>query len=185
MRTLSHRSLAQTHQEVAKLLDQQFWRWGCDVKHPAGNLLVEYGFERIPPPCRVEGGSSAYRLHIDANRRIILRSFAVFFGDDRFGGILFKRFEGQAFRTPGSDLARVPHTELDLLRMHRSQDQPETRALTAALFRQIVDYETWVYDRHGLDYVEQTLSSRNKRPAVPADRACEDWMKLAMFFASP
>jgi hypothetical protein len=30
----------------ADLLHHQCWAWGADVRHPEGNLLLRYGFER-------------------------------------------------------------------------------------------------------------------------------------------
>ncbi|MCS7071280.1 MAG: hypothetical protein NZM00_07225, partial [Anaerolinea sp.] len=32
------------------LIDAQMWCLGCDVRHPAGNLLCAYGLERRPSP---------------------------------------------------------------------------------------------------------------------------------------
>lgn len=51
------------HQEIAWMLDLQFWLFGCDIKHPQGNLLIELGFERTRPP---EGlsGSTQYQARI-------------------------------------------------------------------------------------------------------------------------
>jgi hypothetical protein len=31
---------------LGPLCEQQFWLFGCDVRRPAGNLLVEWGFTR-------------------------------------------------------------------------------------------------------------------------------------------
>ena len=46
--------------DFTKALGQQLYFWGCDVTHPNGNLLCEYGLERR----KNEGvkGSSCYRL---------------------------------------------------------------------------------------------------------------------------
>ena len=46
--------------DFAKALGQQLYFWGCDVVHPGGNLLCEFGLERQ----KKEGvtGSSCYRI---------------------------------------------------------------------------------------------------------------------------
>ena len=72
---------------LASMMDQQFWRWGCDVKHEAGNLLVEYGglivlsgfsTGMVPAPCCMQSRSRA---------RLEWRRLTLVFGDDAEGSL--------------------------------------------------------------------------------------------------
>ena len=54
------------------LLSQQIWAWGQDVRRKQGNLLIEFGFERVKPPADVEIEDSVYTLRLTKNRTIIL-----------------------------------------------------------------------------------------------------------------
>lgn len=47
--------------DVADGLAQQMFFWGCDARHPAGNLLVRIGLERRPRADSGGEGSSRYR----------------------------------------------------------------------------------------------------------------------------
>ncbi len=64
--------------------------WGADVRRPAGNLLIEYGFERYRPPVEVNG-CSQYILNIGMHRRICLWGFGLYYGRRR--GIYLGRFQ--------------------------------------------------------------------------------------------
>ena len=44
------------------LFSQQIWCWGCDIRRPEGNWLVELGFERMAPPANRESCSSVLRV---------------------------------------------------------------------------------------------------------------------------
>ena len=46
--------------DFTKALGQQLYFWGCDVTHPSGNLLCEYGLERRKN--EDVKGSSCYRI---------------------------------------------------------------------------------------------------------------------------
>lgn len=162
------------------LLDQQMWLWGCDIKHPQGNLLTEYGFRRIPNPDPSSSNSSVYRLELDRHSRVILRGFAVFFGKDFLGGLLFKRFDSQPYRTPATDLADLPFTKFDLPTLGRYGDESqEFCQLASGLFQWIANYDSWVKENFGTGYIEDCLKSRGKQPAVPAIQAESTWLELA------
>ena len=75
----------------AALLHQQCWCWGYDVRRQnadgRANLLVELGFERVPPPDGVHGATT-YRLRQSDGLTITLWGFGLCFGDD--GGRNFR-----------------------------------------------------------------------------------------------
>ena len=78
----------------AALLHQQCWCWGYDVRRQVAgeraNLLVELGFERVPPPDGVHGATT-YRLRQSDGSTVTLWGFGLCFGDEA-GGIFVSRF---------------------------------------------------------------------------------------------
>lgn len=180
MTVVASRDDAKLRQQLAKMMDHQFWRWGCDAKHQDGNLLVRYGFKRIPPLNRQSASSSAYDLRPRAGAQVVLRSFAVFYGDNRLGGLLLKRFDYRPYRTPASEFALAPHEDSDLPCLFpATPDDDGWRSLAVDLVEQIVAYEAWVVGLLGIGYVEETLIVRRKRPFVPADETETAWRRLA------
>lgn len=171
---------ARFHQKVVRLFDQQFWRWGCDVKHTSGNLLVRFGFRRIPPPNPDSSQSSVYLLEIDRCTRVVLRGSAAFFGNDCLGGLLVKRFDSLPYRTPLAHLEELPHTPDCLPPLERFQSaDPHWSELASELFRWIAQYEAWIIREYGSQYVERSLELRGKRPVVEVSALESEWLKLA------
>ena len=75
------------------LLSQQIWYWGQDIRRTQGNLLVEFGFQRVKPPVGEEIEDSVYTLNLTENRSIILRGFGVYYRDNAHGTIFLPRYE--------------------------------------------------------------------------------------------
>jgi hypothetical protein len=139
-----------------RLLNQQCWLWGQDVKNQE-NLLLEFGFERVRAP---EGhtGSSQYTLLLPHNRRVQLWGFGLYFGGD--SGIYFNRLEfapRAAYFNPGWRSA-------DSM---RGLPRCEEFALVAELANWIGSYEAWVTQQHGLAYRERCLVGWSKKSTPP------------------
>jgi hypothetical protein len=58
--------------DLAELLHQQCWCWGCDIKRSDGNLLGRYGARRVPPETRRRDCSTAYHVVCGDDTRIAL-----------------------------------------------------------------------------------------------------------------
>ena len=180
MTVLAASKPARFSQRIVRLLDQQFWRWGCDVKHAGGNLLVRFGFRRIPPPTPGEPKTSVYVLEIDPSIRIVLRGSAAFYGNDQLGGLLIKRFDSQPYRTPQAYLEELPHTPDCLPAVEPFQKtEQQCRKLASELFHWTAQYEAWINSECGVQYVEQSLKLWGKRPAVEASASESRWLELA------
>lgn len=74
-----------------RLLNQQFWLWGQDIRRQEGNVLLHHGFERMRPPDAVQG-SRCYTLRLDPQRTVVLWGFGLFYGDQAHGGLYLSRF---------------------------------------------------------------------------------------------
>lgn len=147
----------------SRLLHAQCWFWGQDIRSPAGNLLLQYGFERFRPPDEAEG-SSAYLLELvsaHAPSRIVLWGFGLFYGINGAGGIFLDRFR---FR-PRS----MPHHTLELPLWRKDQlpeaSVPDEASLVivarmcARLFAWIEAYERWIGGLMGAAHRARCLRS--------------------------
>ena len=152
---------AEWHKTGAHLLNQQLWCWGQDVLFAGGNLLVRHRFQRTARPAD-QLGSSIYRLELGGNRRIVLRGFGVFIGDDRRGGMFLKRFEFSPWITPSTDLRTLAWQASDLPLLNRpacDQELANCRQLLAALIDWTCDYERWVRQVAGAPYRRQVIAT--------------------------
>lgn len=135
------------------LLSQQLWCWGCDILREEGNWLIEIGFERIEAPADREKCSSVYSLELLSGRRVVLRGFGVFYGDDRFGGIFLPRYEFRPRYTTGSALDCPPWSDTDLPKLDTPEESQRDSclSLTVGLTDWIQSYELAVAERQGTD----------------------------------
>lgn len=167
---------------AADLLSQQIWCWGQDVVRPEGNWLCEAGFERIAAPADRENCSSVYRLELPRGRRVVLRGFGVFYGDDPLGGVFLKRYEFRPRYSQRATLETMPWSAGDLPRMLTPTGDQQDRAatLTVELIAWIAGYEATVIEQLGVGYRRATLDrwSSNKRPLVAAEAMTASWQGL-------
>lgn len=128
---------------LEQAFDQQMWCWGRDSTRPEGNLLLEFGFTRQPPPSGSKL-SSTYQLVLADGARLSLNSAGLHF-DDPCGNHLC------LLRGPiEPQLARLP---TDSLR---------------GLLRWLAAYERWVSCRSH-SWRSQTLAARSRRPRFTAE----------------
>ncbi|NWF80359.1 MAG: hypothetical protein HXY37_09970 [Chloroflexi bacterium] len=125
-----------------RLLTQQCWYWGCDVRRPEGNLLLAHGFARMWPPAGVEG-STLYVLEPAPGAQLILWSFGVFFGRAGAGGLFLDRFRFEPLLTDQTTLPPAIWRNEQLPALSRAADPDRARlsALLGDLLRRVVAYE--------------------------------------------
>lgn len=161
----------------AKLLNQQFWLWGQDVRRGEGNLLREFGFAHLRPPPGTQG-SHAYFLGED---RLALWGFGLVARWEDASEIYLGRFRFEPrFRAGDRRLADtfLP-TQLAPLVSPRGEAEWEAAlAAVAATPRWIAAYERWVLPRAGAEYRAACLA-RWKRTASAADEIAPGWDELA------
>lgn len=168
---------------AARLLNQQIWCWGCDVKYGEGNLLVRHGFLRVEKP---PGSPSAslYRLELSPTARVVLRGFGVFYGDDLLGGLFLRRFEFKPQLTPTADLPEAVWSVDDLPPLASPcRDQiPDAERLIANLIEWIQGYEAWISANIGIAYRKRTLTEWNPQhgTTIPAEGVIAAWHALSL-----
>jgi hypothetical protein len=169
---------------AAALMSQQIWCWGQDVKRPEGNWLAEIGFVRNPPPEHRKDCSSVYTLAIGPTRRIVLRGFGVYIGDDEVGGLFIERYGFAPKFSPMSNLACPPWSDKDLPAFDTPKrgQQCDCMILLLRLLDWIRDYEFDLTSRLGIDYRKNTIAKWNngKRLFIPAEQMASSWRKLSM-----
>ncbi len=163
-----------------RLLTQQCWNWGCDVRRPEGNLLLEAGFTRVRPPTGVTG-NTLYALHPSPETQIILWSFGIFFGQAASGGLLLNRFRFAPHSMDTPTLPLTIWTQEHLPPLHRpaAADRERLALLLAGLLDWISAYESTVLAEQGVAYREACLAQWSRRKlGVPAAELPARWAIL-------
>ena len=175
-------------EQAASLLSQQIWCWGQDIMRPQGNWLLEFGFDRIEPPADRAECPSIYKLALPHGRRVLLRGFGVFYGDQKQGGVYLPRYEFQPRYIKHADLANEPWTKADLPKLRRSGKA--RRPACTALVQDLIDW-IWRYELHtaahlGIEYRRKTLLEWDDgtRPVVSAEDLAPAWCALSGLFSS-
>jgi len=161
----------------AALLHQQCWCWGCDIRRPEGNLLLQFGFERFRPPQR-ESGSSRYTLRIHGSATLHLWGFGAAWQDG--GGATFiARYEFQPAPLVARCLAAEIWAREQLLFQPLAQDVRLLSLAHAAHFcRFNAAYERWVLQTAGSRYRQDAIDQW-ETCSVGAGEFAEAWTYLA------
>lgn len=163
-----------------KLLTQQCWCWGQDVKCPSGNLLMQYGFERQRPP-QGESGATTYNLKLLPDARVALWGFGLWYGEEGQGAVFIGRFNFEVLWSEAWDLphqvwippqigefARVPSTRTERV---------ATRRLLSRALLWMQSYESWILETHGVEYRCRCLEKFSK--ALAPEIAVQSWKPLS------
>ena len=169
-------------EHAVDLLSQQIWCWGCDIKRPEGNWLVELGFERTTPPAGRESCSSIYALSLPRGRCVVLRGFGVFYGDPKYGSIFCPRYEFCPLYTTQAKLDRPLWSNTDL--PNSSYQNCSQRNSCVSLMLNLIDwiksYEEQITDRLGIEYRQATLMKwhNGDRPFIASEEIIPAWHEL-------
>ena len=161
-----------------RLLNQQCWCWGCDIRHSAGNLLLDYGCERVRPPERRQG-SSVYTWR-DSSTTVVLWGWGLWYSRGGPQQLYLARYD---VRPQLMELLQPPSTvwamdDLPEARLPQEHEQQQAGALLCGACRWIVAYERWIHQTVGIDYRAECLQRWNKR-SMGAIELCEHWLNLA------
>lgn len=182
LRPQLHRALPPcVQQHGPALLNQQCWLWGCDVRRPEGNLLLEYGFARTRPPEGVTG-SNAYTLVTPAGQQIVLWAFGLWYGDAR-GGLFVGRYQClpllAATATPPA-AAFLPTHVTGVAVPGTAAEWRRGLLLLADALSWIAAYERWVLASVGLPYREACVNAWERGTCrVPPLQALHLWQEFA------
>ncbi|HBE70043.1 MAG TPA: hypothetical protein DDW52_18000 [Planctomycetaceae bacterium] len=173
---------------AADLLSQQLWLWGQDVVHPDGNWLTKVGFQRTPPPPERVDCSSVYSLELGDHRRVILRGFGVFIGDDNIGSLYLGRYRFEPVCSNMAALICPPWSPDDL-----PEFEPATVGNYRSFSRLLVDLLEWIqsYEKDvvrklGADYRRDSIRQwdNGKRRVIPFEETGSAWERLMNLVAA-
>jgi len=151
-----------------RLLHQQCWLWGQDIRRKEGNVLIDRGFRRVRPPEGVEG-SSQYTLPLCEEKHVRLWGFGIYYGAEQ--GVYLNRF---AFRPLEVSLAGDVWTPKAFAALPVSRDFKTI----AGVVRWIVAYEAGVQEELGVAYRMRCLAGWRKR-ALPPCEHLHAWTEFA------
>ena len=164
---------------AVKLLSQQVWCWGRDIERIEGNWLMEIGFERIEPTFRCENYDSIYSLELSNGKRVILRAFGVFYGNNQKEGIYLPRYEFLPKYLRQFNIINLPWEKNDLPELHFPNNSEVSNCvrLVTELVNWIRTYEENVANILGLDYRKSTLYEWQKivGSIIPAKNMISEW----------
>lgn len=168
--------------QATQLYQQQMWLWGQDIRHPQGNLLLQYGFSKRRIVHHKQQ-TSEYTLRL-ADTGGILRLWS-------FGCAWFQQGQGlllprEAFRP--RLLHELPQTVVSPTAWPEAQ-KPRGEAqfaLTYQLLGQLTHtfaaYESWALQQLGPAECSRLLKRWHQRVRIPAEQMAESWMQVASEF---
>ncbi len=166
--------------QAARLLAQQFWLFGCDIRRGDGNLLLQFGFEKCRPPAGSRVTASRYTCVYPSGRGIILWGFGMYWRDPGLGGVYLPRtaFDPMIrMSTAIPDAAWDPGHIDGLVRPVTVCEVDRSRHLLADALAWIRDYEVAVADLVGTSYREHAVATW-KRPCGRAADLPRQWQTV-------
>ena len=167
---------------AARLLSQQVWCWGRDIERPDGNWLMEIGFERIEPTFKCEDCDSIYSLKLPNGKRVMLRAFGVFYGNDQKEGIYLPRYDFLPKYSRRLNIKNPPWEKKDLPKLNFPNNSEITNCVTlvSELVNWIRTYEENVVNVLGIDYRKSTLLEwiKIRGLIIPAEDMVSEWKFL-------
>lgn|GEM_PF-1277671 len=152
-----------------QLLNQQCWIWGQDIQRKDGNLLLEYGFERLRAP-EGKSGSTQYQLRMPCGTVVCLWGYGIYYGLQ--SGLFLNRYEfiGRA-ATVESGWMEIAH--------FRTRPRSYDWHALATVVAWMASYEHWVLDQVGTRERRAALTPW-KKSICGGDEMESAWQQLAM-----
>ena len=167
---------------ASRLLSQQVWCWGQDIERSEGNWLMEIGFDRIEPEFKCDHCDSIYTLELPSGKRVMLRAFGVFYGNDQKEGIYLPRYDFLPKYSRRLNIKNPPWEKKDLPKLNYPNNLEVSNCtfLVSELVNWIRTYEENVVNILGLDYRKSTLLEwiKIRGLVIPAEDMISEWKFL-------
>lgn len=167
---------------ASRLLSQQVWCWGRDIERSEGNWLMEIGFDRIEPEFKCDHCDSIYTLELPSGKRVMLRAFGVFYGNDQKEGIYLPRYDFLPKYSRRLNIKNPPWEKKDLPKLNFPNNLEASNCifLVSELVNWIRTYEENVVNILGLDYRKSTLLEwiKIRGLVIPAEDMVSEWKFL-------
>ena len=167
---------------ASRLLSQQVWCWGRDIERSEGNWLMEIGFDRIEPEFKCDHCDSIYTLELPSGKRVMLRAFGVFYGNNQKEGIYLPRYDFLPKYSRRLNIKNPPWEKKDLPKLNYPNNLEVSNCifLVSELVNWIRTYEENVVNILGLDYRKSTLLEwiKIRGLVIPAEDMVSEWKFL-------
>ena len=167
---------------ASRLLSQQVWCWGRDIERSEGNWLMEIGFDRIEPEFKCDHCDSIYTLELPSGKRVMLRAFGVFYGNNQKEGIYLPRYDFLPKYSRRLNIKNPPWEKKDLPKLNFPNNSEITNCVTlvSELVNWIRTYEENVVNVLGIDYRKSTLLEwiKIRGLIIPAEDMVSEWKFL-------
>jgi hypothetical protein len=169
----------EAERHASRLLDQQFWCWGRDIRHPSGDLLMRAGFSKRKPSARPDAGSS-YTKRLESGVSLTLWGFGVCVSRPDIGAVYLHRFGFKPLMCSATTLGDIASPrELPALTPPRTgADWRAARQLVTELIAWIARYEHDIIEEYGWRYRQECLAARGRPEEVAATDIAAAWERL-------
>jgi hypothetical protein len=163
-----------------RLLQQQFWLWGCDIRRQEGNLLSQLGFEKIKAPPESGLTTSQYNCPLSPTRSIALWGFGMCLGCD-IGGSIFVPRSGLRPRYSATPVCTASAWEAAWFDRLPLPASPREVTGCHHLLGEAIDWIVWYEHRvlaiAGEGYRQRSIDTW-PRAVCPADQIAIRWEQL-------
>ena len=165
------------------LFNQQMWCWGYDIRRASGNLLIQYGFVRLPAPPRVQSTSS-YQLKNEDGFTLTLWGFGMHLNLGTQTGMFIRRSEFVPLPTPSTFDPSTVFSAQEIPPFNGPQncdDAMTLRSMLMTAIERIAEYEQWVIDTVGSSYRNEAVAhwpQRRKYGTMDGTEMAAQWQKL-------
>ena len=143
---------------------------------------MEIGFERIEPTFKCEDCDSIYSSKLPNGKRVMLRAFGVFYGNDQKEGIYLPRYDFLPKYSRRLNIKNPPWEKKDLPKLNFPNNSDITNCvnLVSELVNWIRTYEENVVNVLGIDYRKSTLLEwiKIRGLIIPAEDMVSEWKFL-------
>lgn len=182
---------ARSRKLLKRLLGQQFWLFGCDIRRPQGNLLTMLGFEKCTPSTPGTKVPSRYTLSLEHAPTLVLWGFGMLWSDEILGDAFLSRHAfAPMYRSPGRALPDIWEPG-GIEGLGRPAGDVETRRCQRLVLDTMTwfgEYERFVVTECGYAYRDEAISAW-KWPCGCAASLAGEWSRvrndLAVRFALP
>jgi len=171
--------------QLRRLLNQQCWCWGQDIRRPAGNLLIEYGVCRSRAAASASGRCSRYMGTEPGESRIWLWGFGLIYSRAGVGAIYLDRYDADMAFSRDADAGAEVYQHADVAGFAPPAtpgEHDDWCVLFAAVAAWIARYERWVVRREGIGYRASVLAGWREL-AAPAGTVATEWLRLSSAIA--
>lgn len=165
--------------DFGSIIAQQFWCWGRDANRAEGNLLVAYGFRRIPSSR--PGAGTSYSLSLPPDRSIGLRAGMSCYAERGVGLVKVCRGDPRVGFGWNDAVPEDWWDGADVLTEHVPWSENAARRaryLTAAWALWVSGYEQWVIDIAGGLY-RTCCADAWRHPVVAGPALGTAWSEFA------